>query len=58
MRKLISLVILSLAALFAEGLDANHFKNLKFRFIGPDGNRAIAVTGVSVSYTHLRAHET
>ncbi len=50
MRKLISLVILSLAALFAEGLDADHFKNLKFRFIGPDGNRAIAVTGVSTDH--------
>ena len=36
-----------LSSLFAEGLDANHYKNLKFRFIGPDGNRAIAVAGVS-----------
>ena len=47
MRELFSVAILSLTTIVAEGLDADHFKNLNFRFIGPDGNRAIAVTGVS-----------
>ena len=47
MRKLFWVVTFSLTAVFAEGLDADLFKNLKFRFIGPDGNRAIAVAGVS-----------
>lgn len=28
-------------------ITAENFKNLNFRFIGPDGNRAIAVSGVS-----------
>ena len=46
MRKFILFATI-LSSLFAEELDANHYKNLKFRFIGPDGNRAIAVTGVS-----------
>ena len=46
MRKFILFATI-LSSLFAEGLDANHYKNLKFRFIGPDGNRAIAVSGVS-----------
>ena len=46
MRKFILFATI-LSSLFAEGLDANHYKNLKFRFIGPDGNRAIAVAGVS-----------
>ena len=32
---------------FSESLNADHFKHLKFRFIGPDGNRAISVVGVS-----------
>ena len=45
MRKLFWVVTFSLTAVFAEGLDADLFKNLKFRFIGPDGNRAIAVVG-------------
>ena len=49
MRKFI-LFATVLSSLFAEGLDANHYKNLKFRFIGPDGNRAIAVAGVSSDY--------
>ena len=46
MRKFILLATI-ISSLFAEELDANHYKNLKFRFIGPDGNRAIAVAGLS-----------
>jgi len=47
MRKyLLSLNVLC-SIVFANGVNADQFKNLKFRFIGPDGNRAIAVTGVS-----------
>ena len=46
MRKfLVSLIFFS--AIYAESINADHFKNLKFRFIGPDGNRAIAVAGIS-----------
>ncbi len=46
MRKfLVSLIFFS--AIYAESINADHFKNLKFRFIGPDGNRAIAVVGIS-----------
>ena len=30
---------------FAQTFDTKNFDGLKFRFIGPDGNRAIAVTG-------------
>ena len=42
---LFSLILLNYA--FSESLNADHFKHLKFRFIGPDGNRAISVVGVS-----------
>ena len=33
--------------LIALNNDKLNFKNLNFRFIGPDGNRAIAISGVS-----------
>ena len=33
--------------LIALNNDKSNFKNLNFRFIGPDGNRAIAISGVS-----------
>ena len=42
---LFSFILLNYA--FSESLNADHFKHLKFRFIGPDGNRAISVVGVS-----------
>ena len=47
MRKSILTFGILCSLIFANGLNADHFKNLKFRFIGPDGNRAIAVAGVS-----------
>ena len=47
MSKKVILITILIKFGFAQELDADHFKNLKFRFIGPDGNRAIAVTGVS-----------
>jgi len=47
MRKSILTFGILFSLIFANGLNADHFKNLKFRFIGPDGNRAIAVAGVS-----------
>ena len=42
---LFSFILLNYA--FSESLNADHFKHLKFRSIGPDGNRAISVVGVS-----------
>ena len=47
MRNRLILVFFLIKCSFAQTLDADHFKNLKFRFIGPDGNRAISATGVS-----------
>jgi photosystem II stability/assembly factor-like uncharacterized protein len=40
-----SLFFLALSSVFAQ-TDASVFDNLNFRFIGPEGNRAIAVAGV------------
>jgi|TARA_B110000467_G_scaffold129075_1_gene122787 photosystem II stability/assembly factor-like uncharacterized protein len=37
--------------IFAQSIDPNLYKNMKFRFIGPDGNRAISVTGVSSDHS-------
>ena len=38
MRKFfVSLIFFS--AIYAEGINADHFKNLKFRFIGPDSHQ-------------------
>ena len=37
--------ILSASLAFAQKLDPKDFKQLSYRFIGPDGNRAIAITG-------------
>jgi len=39
------LVVLGVQAIYPQ-IDNANFQNLKFRFIGPDGNRAIAVVGV------------
>ena len=47
MRNRLILVFFLIKCSFAQTLDADHFKNLKFRFIGPDGNRAISAVGVS-----------
>ena len=47
MRNRLILVFFLIKCSFAQTLDADHFKNLKFRFIGPDGNRAISAAGVS-----------
>ena len=47
MRKLLLTFGILCSFALASELNEDQFKNLKFRFIGPDGNRAIAVTGVS-----------
>ncbi len=47
MRKLLLLFSILFSFIFSGELNSDHFKNLKFRFIGPDGNRAIAAVGVS-----------
>jgi photosystem II stability/assembly factor-like uncharacterized protein len=42
--------LLSVVAVFdasAQSFDSSLFRQLHFRFIGPDGNRAIAVAGVA-----------
>jgi len=41
----LSLLILTPFAIFSQ-VDASVFSNLKFRFIGPEGNMAIAIAGV------------
>lgn len=41
---LLSFVFLS-STISAQNLSSDVVKNLKYRFIGPDGNRAIAITG-------------
>lgn len=46
MRIILTLLIsLMPAFLMAQSLDPENFKNLDFRFIGPEGNRAIAIAG-------------
>ena len=47
MKRLFHLLLFLFSMIFAQSIDSNLYKNMKFRFIGPDGNRAIAVTGVS-----------
>lgn len=37
--------------LTAQNNEKTNFKNLNFRFIGPDGNRAIAISGVSSDHS-------
>ncbi len=46
-RNLLTLLILSLLVLptSAQQIDPDYFENLNFRFIGPEGNRAIAIAG-------------
>ena len=46
-RNLLTLVLLALAILpvFSQQIDPANFENLSFRFIGPEGNRAIAIAG-------------
>ena len=43
---LFSLFFISCCHLSAQSLDTSHLKQMRVRFIGPDGNRAIAVVGV------------
>ena len=46
MRIFLTLLLTLIAtANFAQSLDPENFKNLNFRFIGPEGNRAIAIAG-------------
>lgn len=47
MKKTLALVLLLLLeqSLFAQPFPSETFSNLRFRFIGPDGNRAISVVG-------------
>lgn len=40
------LILLTCRKAFSQQFDSSLFRQLHFRFIGPDGNRAIAVTGV------------
>ena len=40
------LTILPLSFLAAQPLESRQLKDAKFRFIGPDGNRAIAIAGI------------
>ena len=47
MKRLFHLSLFLFSMIFAQSIDPDFYKNMKFRFIGPDGNRAIAVTGVS-----------
>ena len=47
MKRLFHLSLFLFSMIFAQSIDSYLYKNMKFRFIGPDGNRAIAVTGVS-----------
>lgn len=47
MKRLFHLSLFLFSMIFAQSIDPDLYKNMKFRFIGPDGNRAIAVTGVS-----------
>lgn len=39
------LTLFAASHVFSQQFDPETFSNLRFRFIGPDGNRAIAVTG-------------
>ena len=47
MKRFFHLSIFLFSIIFAQSIDPGLYKNMKFRFIGPDGNRAISVTGVS-----------
>ncbi|MBT5440742.1 MAG: hypothetical protein HOK88_05395, partial [Candidatus Marinimicrobia bacterium] len=47
MNRLFHLLIFLISIISAQSIDPSHYNNMKFRFIGPDGNRAISVTGVS-----------
>ena len=38
--------ILFISSVFGQQLDPENFKEAKFRFIGPDGNRAIAIASI------------
>ena len=50
MKKILLLSAFLFSAVYAEDINADDFKNLNFRFIGPDGNRAIAVAGISSNH--------
>jgi photosystem II stability/assembly factor-like uncharacterized protein len=41
----LAILLLSSLTLSAQSIDAEVFKDLDFRFIGPEGNRAIAIAG-------------
>ncbi len=43
---LLSFILISCQHLLAQSLDTSHLNQMRVRFIGPDGNRAIAVVGV------------
>jgi photosystem II stability/assembly factor-like uncharacterized protein len=43
--RIVSLLILANTACFSQSFNNENFSQLKFRFIGPDGNRAISVVG-------------
>ncbi|HRW98777.1 MAG TPA: glycosyl hydrolase, partial [Cyclobacteriaceae bacterium] len=46
MKRYSLILLLAISQLsFSQALDPSDFSQLKFRFIGPDGNRAIAVVG-------------
>src|SRR5882757_9558251 len=49
MKRRIAALLLGFVALHAsaQSFDSSLFRQLHFRFIGPDGNRAIAVAGVA-----------
>jgi len=51
MNRLFYLSLFIYSMIFAQSIDPNLYKNMKFRFIGPDGNRAISVTGVSSDHS-------
>ena len=48
MRNLLTLILilLSVHMLVAQSVDPKKLESLNFRFIGPEGNRAIAIAGV------------
>ena len=43
--RLLAFLLVAQSVCFAQSFDPKIFSQLKFRFIGPDGNRAIAVVG-------------
>ena len=50
MNKCLIVISFFITSIFCQKIDVDDYKNLNFRFIGPDGNRAIAVSGVSSNH--------